>query len=114
MMERWSNMIQFSISLLVANIMLISPVLTLGDHLQLDPVEESSVTSLNSDHKIKIVKTASFLKFLFIKSIGALCCKEDHTNFTMINDHLFKKYSDFLPYDKPFFVVKKFQSNYIS
>ena len=113
MMERWISMIQLSISLLIANLMLISPVLHLHDKSQFDQVEEPSFTTKTNDHKVQIVKTASFLKLLIIKTLGTFSSHVHSAKHTMANDQFLKMYTEYLPHDKPFFVVKKFQSNYL-
>jgi hypothetical protein len=107
-------MIQFSISLLVANLMFISPVLTIGDNLQLNSLEEPSYSSLDRDHKVQIVKSASLFKLLLMKTIGTFNSFKNHAVVTMFFDQQVKIHTEYLPYDKPFFVVKKFQANYLS
>lgn len=114
MMERWNGMIQLSISLLIANLMLISPVLHLNDKPYFDQIEEPSFTSKTNDHKVQIVKTASFLELLITKTLGTFSSYVHSVKQTMTNDQNLKMYTEYLPHDKPFFVVKKFQSNYLS
>lgn len=111
MLERRINMIQLSISILI---MLISPVLTLGDNAQLNPLEESSYTLLDRDHKVQIVNNASSLKLFFMKTFVTFNSLKDSAKVTMLLDQPLKNFIEYLPYDKPFLVVKKFQANYLS
>lgn len=111
MLERRINMIQLSISILI---MLISPVLTLGDNAQLNPLEESSYTLLDRDHKVQIVNNASSLKLFLMKTFVTFNSLKDSAKVTMLLDQPLKNFIEYLPYDKPFLVVKKFQANYLS
>jgi hypothetical protein len=104
-------MIQLSISILI---MLISPVLTLGDNAQLNPLEESSYTLLDRDHKVQIVNNASSLKLFLMKTFVTFNSIKDSAKVTMLLDQPLKNFIEYLPYDKPFLVVKKFQANYLS
>lgn len=114
MMERWNSMLQLSISLLIANLMLVSPVLHLNDKSHFVQVEEPSFTPKMNDHKVQIVKTASFLELLITKTLGTFSSHVHRAKHTMTNDQFLHLYTEYLPHDKPFFVVKKFQSNYLS
>jgi hypothetical protein len=111
MLERRINMIQLSISILI---MLISPVLTLGDNAQLNPLEESSYTLLDRDHKVQIVNNASSLKLFLMKTFVTFNSLKDSAKVTKLLDQPLKNFIEYLPYDKPFLVVKKFQANYLS
>ena len=114
MMERWNSMLQLSISLLIANLMLISPTLHLNDKPHFDQVEEPSITPKVNDHKVEIVKAASYVELLIAKTLGTFSSHVHGAGQTMTDDQILNMYTEYLPHDKPFFVVKKFQSNYLS
>jgi hypothetical protein len=107
-------MIQLSISLLLANLMLISPVLPLNDKPHFNQVEQPAITPKVNDHKVKTVKKASYLELLLTKTLVTFSSQVYSVKQTMANDQHLKMYTELLPHDKPFLVVKKFQSNYLS
>lgn len=107
-------MIQLSIPLLIANLMLMSPVLPLNELSHFDQVEEPSFTSKTNDHKVQAVKTASYFELLFTKTLATFNNHVYRAKQLMANDLFLNLYSEYFPHDKPFFVVKKFQSNYLS
>jgi hypothetical protein len=115
MMERWIYMIKLGITFLFAIfMMIISPVLILKDQLNFDHLEETSFTPIILDQEIQIVKIASFLELQNAKVLVAFLGNENSAIHTMISDQILLFFSEHFPHDKPFLVVKKFQSNYLS
>lgn len=94
--------------------MVISPVLNLKDQFTFDHLEETSFSPLIIDQEIQIVKMASFLELHATKIFVAYCGNENNAIHTMINDQTLLLFIEYIPHDKPFLVVKKFQSNYLS
>jgi hypothetical protein len=108
-------MIKLGITFLLAIfMMIISPFLILKEHLFFGHLEEKSFAPIIIDQEIQIVKIASFLEMQTTKVLVAFRGNENSAIHTMIDDQILLFFSEYFPHDKPFLVVKKFQSNYLS
>ncbi len=106
-------MMKFCSILIVSIVMFIIPVLNLKDQPEVDPLKQTSFTSLLFDHEFEMTQIASLLELQASKLLLAYRGYDQNAIQLVLHNQLVLNVIEFFSHDKPFFIVKKFQSNYL-